>query len=365
MRTDVLGPAQGGSALVPSDGQPSIESHIAQWLHAKGQRSQSLRTVKEYAAVLGDFRAEIQRRGFDLDASDVQAIGRIVQAWAARARRRDGRPVAPATHNRRLAIVSSFFGFAKRHDMLDAAGAPIRTPVELVERAQVQAYAAARPLDAGDVATRLGAIDRAVPAGKRDYALLSIALSTGRRLSELAALRWSHVTLSQGRATLTWERTKGGKQMHDRLPLAVTDALLQWLSAAYGADLATLAPDAPLWLGLAPNVRGQRRPLSIDAIADIAQKHLGTSKMHVTRHSFAVAMERAGAKLTDIQTRLGHSAASTTSLYLQRLHAAENAYAEDVAALFGIQSPRPRAARVTRPLDSRRRRVSETDSRTP
>src|SRR5258708_1003625 len=117
--------------------------------------------------------------------------------------------------------------------------------------------------------------------GQRDYALLSVALATGRRLSELAALRWRHVTLNQGRATITWERTKGGKVMRDRLSVPVTDALLQWLYAAYGPDAAILPPEAPLWLGLGRNVpTGQRRALSIDAIADVCQKRLDTSKVH-------------------------------------------------------------------------------------
>lgn len=352
MSTDVLVIAGANQALVPSplrfDDSLSVEGMIGAWLHAKGQRSHSARTVEEYAEVLGDFRAELARAGLDLDAGDVRTLGMLAQAWAARPRARDGRPVSGATHNRRLAILSSFYTYAKRHGLLTSAGEPLSNPVELVERARVQAYAGARPLDAVDVAARLVAIDRSARDGMRDYALLAIAVSTGRRLSELAALRWRHVTLSQGRATITWERVKGGKQMHDRLPAAVTDALLTWLYAGYGPEAATLAPDAPLWLGLGRNVKG-RQPLSTDAIADLCKRHLGTSKVHTTRHTFAVAMEQAGAKLTDIQARLGHANAATTGIYLNALKAADNAYANDVAALFGIGQP----ARTTRPLARR------------
>jgi len=326
------------------DEAPSLDVLIGAWLHAKLQRSQSRRTVDEYAVVLSDFRGELSRAGLDLDAADARVLGMLSQAWAARPRARDGRAVSPATHNRRLAILSSFYTYAKRHGGQTQDGDPLRNPVELVERARVQAYAAARPLDMGDTSAQLAAIDRGTLAGQRDYALLSVALSTGRRLSELASLRWRHVALSQGRATLTWERTKGGKSDRDTLPAAVTDALMAWLYAAYGAEAATLAPEAPLWLGLGRNVKG-RRPLSIDAIADVCQKRLGVSKVHATRHTFAVAMEHAGAKLTDIQARLGHSNAATTGVYLQRLHAGENAYAEDVAALFGIGAGSKRSAR--------------------
>jgi integrase len=357
MRTDILVPAEAQRGLVvvlPGAQEAlSLDALIGAWLHSKHQRSGSDRTPAEYAAVLSDYRAELQRAGMDLDAADVRALGLIAQAWAARPRSRDGRPVSAATHNRRLAILSSFYTYAKRHGMQTTAGQPPANPVELVERARVQAYAAAQPLDTGDVAARLAAIDRAELSGKRDYALLSVALSTGRRVSELAALRWAQVSLSNGRATLTWARTKGGKVMQDRLSAPVTGALLDWLAAAYGTQaLATLPGASPLWLALGRNVpSGAQRALSIDAIADVCRKWLGTSKVHATRHTFAVAMEMTGAKLTDIQARLGHSNAATTGVYLQRLHSGDNAYADDVAALFGIQgASRARSPRITRPL---------------
>ena len=47
-------------------------------------------------------------------------------------------------------------------------------------------------------------------------------------------------------------------------------------------------------------------------------------------------MEQPGAKLTDIQSWLGHSNAVTTEIYMQRLHASENAYAGAVSVLLGI-----------------------------
>ncbi len=364
MSTDVLASMAAisgeSAALVPASRHPgeplSIEARIGQWLHAKFQRSNSERTVEEYRAVLGDFRSELQRAGLDLGAGDVQDLGARVQVWAARKRARDGRPVSASTHNRRLAILSSFYTYAKRHDMLDATGEPIRNPVELVERARVQAYAAAQALDAGDVADQLAAIDRATLAGKRDYALLSLALSTGRRVSELAALRARHIRRRGQRVTITWERTKGNKRMEDEIPAPVAAALDTWLYATYGPEAATLANDAPLWLGLGPNVK-TRRPLSTDAIADVCAKRLGVSKVHATRHTFAVLMEQVGAKLSDIQARLGHSNAATTGVYMQRLHASENTYAAGVAALLKIGTPAKASTRgprrVTRPLAHR------------
>ena len=58
---------------------------------------------------------------------------------------------------------------------------------------RVKCYARSQALDVGDVRRRLAQIDRTTLAGQRDYALLSVALITGRRRAELAGLRTGHV----------------------------------------------------------------------------------------------------------------------------------------------------------------------------
>jgi len=65
-------------------------------------------------------------------------------------------------------------------------------------------------------------------------------------------------------------------------------------------------------------------------------RRLGTHP-HALRHSFAQAMERAGATVSAIQARLGHSNLATTGRYLTELSRAENAYAEALARLFGAE----------------------------
>lgn len=320
-------------ALVPiavgGDSQPlSLDALIGAWLHEKLQRSQSGRTVAEYATTLADLRRELTHVDMDLDTTETQTLALLLQAWAARPRSRDGAPVAAATQNRRLAIVSSFYTYAKKHG-LDRSNA-----TESVARTSVQAYAAAQPLDFAEVTSRLAAIDRTTLAGKRDYALLVLALTTGRRLSELAALELRDIAAVKGTATVTWRRTKGGKVMHDQLDPDVSAALRAWIDAYYRNPL--WQSEAPVWVSLARNgTKGHR--LSLVALSDITGKRLGITKMHATRHTFAVAMEQSGAKLTDIQNRLGHSNAATTGIYMQRLHASENAYAGAVSALFGIK----------------------------
>lgn len=374
--------AQHGGAVAIWQGAPrlelSVDGAIGAWLHENGRASiagevRDTRTSAAYAGLLADYRAALAGAGLDLDSADERALALLAQAWARRPRagvdsrgrplKHAGQPVSTATHNLRLATVSSFYTFARRYGLqvrasdLGPGEAPrtVGNPIDLVKRQRVQNNEAARALDTDDVAERLAQIDRATLAGQRDYALLSVALNTGRRVAELAALEWRDVTLAAGRATICWRYCKGGKTLYDTLDASVTDALLAWLYAAYGAELGSLAPDAPLWLALSHNAQGQRRAISAQAIADVWAKWLGTSKVHASRHTFAVSMEQAGAPLTEIQKRLGHANAATTGRYMERHTSNANPYAAELAALYGLRPvmrPAPRSAPRSAPRTS-------------
>jgi integrase len=60
--------------------------------------------------------------------------------------------------------------------------------------------------------------------------------------------------------------------------------------------------------------------------------------VHVLRHSFARALEDADAKVSEIQSRLGHESLATMGRYLAALRANENPYADALAALFGLEA---------------------------
>jgi len=268
----------------------TIDQIVQAWLDA--QRA-SLRTRRAYAEAVASFRAALQAAGHDLDAAP-EAVALAAQAWAGQGE------AAAATYNQRLACVSSCFRYAIRHGLLRG-----ENPIARVQRQRVQAYGKAVALTPAAVRQKLQAIDRSALDGQRDHALLAIALQTGRRLAEIAALTWSDLRLhDDGRATITFQRCKGGKTMRDTIPPVLTRTLLGWLQAFYGRQLGDLPSDAPLWVSLATNgTRGKR--LSTRAIEQICQDRLGTGKAHVLRHSFARALEDAGAKVSEIQARLG------------------------------------------------------------
>lgn len=311
-------------AVEPGD----LEAFVGGWLH---ENSASAKTLAAYTDTITRFQAELAVHGLRL-GSMPGLVAAVAQAWVRR--RGDGRPseASAATQNLRLAILSSFYRYANR--MTDEREVP--NPIAKVKRQPVQAYAGAHALEEGEVRTRLRAIDRTTLVGKRDYALLTLALQTGRRATELRLLSVEHLRVEGGRLHITWPRNKG-KQMRDTLPEGVAAALLAWLCAFYGVEqLAALAPSAPIAVALArdPKRRGQR--MTRQALADVWQRRLGTSKVHSSRHTFAHLMEQAGARVSEIQARLGHSNIATTGRYLAALTSGENPYATILERKLGI-----------------------------
>ena len=296
---------------------------IRAWVEAKAGRTGSAKTRRSYEGTIASFRAALQRAGIDLD-SDGTAVALVAQAWAS------VNDPAPATFNQKLAIISSFYGFVEKRGLL-----ALPNPIRLVDRRPVQAYAGSESIDLPTLQQRLQAINRITLLGQRDYAPLAVFLQTGRRLSEVANLRWGDVQLAGEKVTLIFRRTKGGKVTRDALPKATAAALLTWLHARHGKQLGELAANTSLWVSLSRNGT-DGKALSIRAIATICEERLGVSKVHALRHTFARAMEKAGAKVSDIQSRLGHSSLATTGRYLAALRAAENEHGEALERMFGL-----------------------------
>ena len=114
---------------------------------------------------------------------------------------------------------------------------------------------------------------------------------------------------------------------------SVGKALLDYLHALYGDALDTILP---VWVSLAHDGTYGKQ-LSERSFANICLKHLGTSKVRALRHTFAHSMAEAGAKVSDIQTRLGHASLATTGRYLASLRSAANEHSEALAVLLGME----------------------------
>jgi integrase len=191
--------------------------------------------------------------------SGAAEVADIAQMWAARPNR-VGAPPAPATVAQRLAIISSFYRFAIKRGHFDGPN-----PIERVDRPKVERYKDARALDFATVRKRFAEIDRFSPEGIRDFALLTLAMHTGRRSAELAALNWSDIEVGAvGQVTIHWRRLKGGKSSTDRLDVTAGNALQAWLDfTVLPLPRAVATRDDPLWLSFSRDLRaGERRRLS-------------------------------------------------------------------------------------------------------
>ena len=310
---------------------PPIELAIAAWLDAKSKRSGSTKTARAYQDTITDFRAILISGGLDLD-SDPRPIALTAQAYAGSRKSGSSRDVSASTYNQRLAIISSFYTHSRKQGLLD-----IDNPIARVDRRSAHAYQHAQPLDRHTVAKALRAIDRSSIEGKRDYTLLTMALSTGRRVAELAGLRRADLYISAGNVTVTFQRTKGGKTAIDTLGNAVGRALLDYLYAAYGPDFNNRPPLAPIWSSVSRADKGNKSAIGTHAIADICLKRLGTSKVHTLRHTYAHLMQADGAAPSVIQAKLGHESLATTGRYLAALTRAENPHADSLARALGVK----------------------------
>jgi len=304
----------------------TLEQAIAAWLDEKHGRSESAKTRHAYDATLQLFQMTLQGVGLDLD-SDPALIAPLAQGWAGQSVR-PGHTVTPSTYNQRLAIISSFYEYAIRHGVIPY------NPVERVKRRVVRSKNAAHPIAGSRVKSGLQQIDRSTTEGLRDYALLSVALATGRRISEIAGLRYKHLRREGNTCLVEFERCKGNKHFTNRLEAKTTTALYAYLETIYPGQLFTLQGDAPIWISFSPRNRGAA--IGTRMLSNICKTYLGTSKFHATRHTWAVTMNKRGARLTDISKGLGHSNFKITSDYLDELTGYENVYATQLEEEFGI-----------------------------
>ncbi len=169
-------------------------------------------------------------------------------------------------------------------------------------------------LEKAEVDALLKAPDRGTWTGRRDHALLLLAVQTGLRASELTGLSCGDVHLGTGAHVSCLG--KGRKQRITPLTRTTTAVLRTWLRERAGD------PDDPLF----PTIRGAR--LSRDALERRLAKHTTAAvhicpslaekriTLHVLRHTAAMRLLQAGVDTSVIALWLGHSRVDTTRIYL-------------------------------------------------
>ena len=215
------------------------------------------------------------------------------------------------SRNVRLAAIHSFFKYIALQDPSHSA---------LIQR--VLAIPAKRydlkPIDfltKPEIEALLAAPDQSTWSGRRDSALLHLAIQAGLRVSELTGLACKDIVLDSGahvRCT-----GKGRKDRCTPLHKKLVPILRSWLRERSGH------PDDPLF----PNSRGGF--LSRDGVAYLVAKHVAVASQkapsiqkkrvspHVLRHTSAMELLQHGVDITVIALWLGHESTETTQVYVQ------------------------------------------------
>jgi site-specific recombinase XerD len=287
---------------------PTLEAYFTQRLVT--QRQASPHTVAAYRdgwRLLLAYAAE--RTGtqpYQLDIADLDAslISQFLNHLETKRRN------SVRTRNARLAAIRSFFSFAAlRHpEHAQLIARVLAIPTKRCERALVT-Y-----LDDPEADALVASPDRSRWTGRRDHAMLVVALQTGLRVSELVGLRNQDVEVGTGAHVRCWG--KGRKQRATPLRPQTVSVLRTWMKERAGQ------PAEPLF----PSSRGT--PLTRDAVAALVAKHAAAAASHhkpltdkkvsphVLRHSCAMRLLRAGVDRAVLALWLGHEQVKTTDIYL-------------------------------------------------
>lgn len=214
------------------------------------------------------------------------------------------------TRNLRLAAIRSFFRFAAL-EAPEQSGMIQRVLAIPNKRCQ-------RPLigflTRAEVEALLEAVDCTSWIGRRDYALLLVAMQTGLRLSELTGLCREDVTLGTGAHIQCVG--KGRKQRCTPISKTTRRVLETWMKE----------PRPVAGKFLFPSLSGGR--LSSDAVQDLVNKHVAAARVncpslvkkrvtpHWLRHTAAMELLQAGIDRAMIALWLGHESVETTQVYL-------------------------------------------------
>jgi integrase/recombinase XerD len=168
------------------------------------------------------------------------------------------------------------------------------------------------PISLGDASRLLQACDRRTTVGRRDFAVLTLMLRLGLRVSEVAVLELGDVDWRHGEILV-----RGKGRRHERLPLPadVGGAVAGWLHRGRPRSCCTrvftrlLAPDGGL--------SGK----AVSAIVARAAGRCGVqASAHRLRHTAASDLLRAGASLPEVGQVLRQTSILNTARYAKIDH---------------------------------------------
>jgi site-specific recombinase XerD len=275
------------------------------------QRHASPHTIAAYrltfSLLLRFARDRVGKAPSDLGLEDLDAS--LIVAFLQHLESERGNSVQ--TRNARLAAIHSFYRYIAV--LVPDRGGQVKRildiPCKRFDRELVD-YLTREELE-----VLLAAPNRTNWIGRRDHALLLVAIQTGLRASELVNLRRHQIV--PGQHAYVRCTGKGRKERCVPLTRQTVSVLRAWLQLRGGEPSDLVFPSC------------RRGLLSLDALEKLVKKHAATAAAtcpsigekrvtpHVLRHTAAMQLRLAGVDLSVIALWLGHESLDTTQIYLQ------------------------------------------------
>jgi integrase/recombinase XerD len=298
---DALSPAsvagQAGS-VAPFDG--GLAGHTAAWLWSYRE---SAHTRAAYQRDVADFVAWCERIGVQVLAVRRPHLDAYAASLTQVANPRTGRVLSASTIARRLAALSSWYGY------LVDAGLLAHNPVARVRRPRLDRdHTATVGLSATEAAALLRAAEQDEVLGRAcAEPLAGLLVQLGARVSEVCALDVTDLGHDSGHRTVRL-RMKGGKTRTRAVPPRLAAAVDAYLGGRSDGPLFRTATGERVDRHTVYRfVRRAARAAGIAAADRITP--------HSLRHAWATVARQRGASLEERQYALGHADPRTTQRY--------------------------------------------------
>lgn len=191
-------------------------------------------------------------------------------------------------------------------------------------------------LTADSVKTVLKGIDTTTLQGKRDYALITLAVTAGLRTVELQRADIADLSTAGGNSVI-YVQGKGHeeKAVYVKLP-AQTERIIREYLASRAKAGHSVDPAEPLFISLSNHNQGDR--MTTRSISRIVKEHLkeagyDTNRLtaHSLRHTAVTLALLQGQELAEVQAFARHRDISTTMIYNHAVDQEKNACSQAVA----------------------------------
>lgn len=211
-----------------------------------------------------------------------------------------------------LYVFRNFFSFLYERGYIEQELTPMLPKVRTSRNASIP-YVWSKT----DIKKLLGAIDRYDPKGKRDYAILLIAIRLGLRIGDIRSLKKS--SIDWNRKTINLKMSKTGQSIELPLLKDIGWAIIDYLQngrPATNSECLFVRHRAPF------NAFGDHNAFSRDLHRYILKAGLNMPGdqlhgMHSLRSTLAGNMLEIKSPLPIISEVLGHQSINTTSIYLK------------------------------------------------